>query len=460
MVELSVGSPSAALRILTGAARDAAAVDPPFARRALAAATEAAWLGSDGEAGVELRSLAMGLDPPVDEADRFFADLVDAFLAFGAGDLRRAFSALNAAVATAVQDGRPELLMMVTYHVFYIGDDHAARRLPAARVAAARSAGAALELLFALPPLVQAEIFGGRWSAAAAAAGEAVRLARETGQPELSALPLAWLTHLAALRGDEHGFWASIAETEELAAAHQLGVYRHPVHEILLWSRAAQKAQTARPESAFALLQQQTHPVVIVWAAVDRVEAAISAGKRDTAQRWLAEFETFAAHAGQAWADARVAHCHGLLAIGPPAVTWFERALALHRAADRPFERARTALAYGGVLRRTRKRMAARQPLGSALDIFEGLGAAPWVERARQELRACGQTARKRDPSTLLQLTPQELQVARFVADGLPTREVAAQLFLSPRTVEFHLRNVFTKLGISSRSELAGRHVH
>jgi DNA-binding NarL/FixJ family response regulator len=104
--------------------------------------------------------------------------------------------------------------------------------------------------------------------------------------------------------------------------------------------------------------------------------------------------------------------------------------------------------------------MAARQPLGSALDIFEGLGAAPWVERARQELRACGQTARKRDPSTLLQLTPQELQVARFVADGLPTREVAAQLFLSPRTVEFHLRNVFTKLGISSRSELAGRHVH
>jgi DNA-binding CsgD family transcriptional regulator len=141
-------------------------------------------------------------------------------------------------------------------------------------------------------------------------------------------------------------------------------------------------------------------------------------------------------------------------------VTWFERALALHRAADRPFERARTALAYGGVLRRTRKRMAARQPLGSALDIFEGLGAAPWVERARQELRACGQTARKRDPSTLLQLTPQELQVARFVADGLPTREVAAQLFLSPRTVEFHLRNVFTKLGISSRSELAGRHVH
>ena len=350
--------------------------------------------------------------------------------------------------------------MMVSYHVFYIGDDDAARRLPAARVAAARSAGAALELLFALPPLVQAEIFGGRFAAATAAAGEAVRLARETGQPELSALPLAWLTHLAAVRGDEDGFWASVTEAEEVASTHQLGVYRHPVHEILLWARAVQKAQTARPGSALALLEQQTHPVVIMWAAVDRVEAAIAAGKRDTALRWLAEFEAFAAHAGQAWADARVAHCHGLLAVGPPAAARFEQALALHMAADRPFERARTELAYGGVLRRMRKRMAARGPLGTALDIFEGLRAEPWAERARLELRACGQSARNRDPSTLLQLTAQELQVARFVADGLPTREVAAQLFLSPRTVEFHLRNVFTKLGISSRSQLATLDLH
>ena len=93
--------------------------------------------------------------------------------------------------------------------------------------------------------------------------------------------------------------------------------------------------------------------------------------------------------------------------------------------------------------------------LEAALDIFEHLGAAPWAERARLELRASGQATRRRDPSTLWQLTPQELQVARFVAQGLPTREVAAQLFLSPRTVEFHLRNVFAKLGISSRTQLA-----
>jgi DNA-binding CsgD family transcriptional regulator len=460
MVELSVGLSAAAQRILAEAARDAATGDPAFARRVLAAAAEAAWLASDVEAGAELRSIARGLDPAAGEADLFFADVVDGFLALGVGELRRGFSALSAAIARAVRTGRSDLLSMVTYHVFYVGDDDAARRLSSARVAAARSAGAPLELLFALPPLAQAEIFGGRWAAAAATAGEAVRLARETGQPELSALPLAWLTHVAVLRGDEPGFWALLAESEDLASTRQLGVHRHPMQEILLWSRAVQKAQTARPGSALVLLEQQTHPVVITWAAMDRVEAAIAAGKRGTAQRWLAEFETFADHAGQAWANAWVAHCHGLLAGGPTAVAYFEQALALHREARRPFEHARTELAYGIALRRMRKRMAARGPLGTALDIFDSLGATAWAERARQELRACGQTARKRDPSTLLRLTPQELQVARFVAEGRPTREVAAQLFLSPRTVEFHLRNVFTKLGISSRTELAGLDLH
>jgi len=460
MVELSIGSAPAARQILVEAARDAAAVDPAFARRVLAAGAEAAWLAADVDAGTKLRSVASVLGQPVDEADRFFDDVVDGFLAFGVGGLRRGIAALSRAIATAVRVGRPELLAMVTYHALYIGDDDAARQLSAARAAAARGAGAALELLFALPPLAQAELVGGRWPAAAACAGEAARLARETGQPALSALPLAWLTHLAALRGDEQGFWAALAETEDVAAAHQLGVYSHPVHEILLWSRAVQKAQTARPGSALALLERQTHPVVTRWAAVDRVEAALAAGRRDTALRWLAEFEAFAEQAGQAWAQARVAHCHGLLAAGPAAVAGFERALALHVDGRRPFECARTELAYGTCLRRMRKRMAARAPLGTALDIFDSLGATPWAERARRELRACGQTARKRDPSTLLRLTPQELQVARFVAAGRPTREVAAQLFLSPRTVEFHLRNVFAKLGISSRGELAGLDLH
>jgi DNA-binding CsgD family transcriptional regulator len=169
--------------------------------------------------------------------------------------------------------------------------------------------------------------------------------------------------------------------------------------------------------------------------------------------------EAFATHTTAPWALARVAHAHGLLSEGHVAEERFQEALDHHRRARRPFERARTELAYGELLRRARRRVDARAHLEAALDTFENLGAVPWAERARLELRASGQAARRRDPSTLLQLTPQELQVARFVATGLPTREVAAQLFLSPRTVEFHLRNVFAKLGISSRSQLAQFHL-
>jgi DNA-binding CsgD family transcriptional regulator len=170
---------------------------------------------------------------------------------------------------------------------------------------------------------------------------------------------------------------------------------------------------------------------------------------------WLDRLDAFATHTGVTSEQARVAHCRALLAEGETARSLFEEALTLHAQSRRPFERARTELAYGELLRRGRRRVEARAHLQAALDRFEQLNARPWAERARLELRAAGRTARKRDPSTLLQLTPQEAQVARFVARGLHTREVAAQLFLSTRTVDFHLRNVFTKLGISSRTELA-----
>ena len=131
------------------------------------------------------------------------------------------------------------------------------------------------------------------------------------------------------------------------------------------------------------------------------------------------------------------------------------RPLEPDRGQDRPFERARTHLAYGEFLRRSRRRVDAREQLRSALHTFDDLGAAPWAQRAEQELRASGETARKRDASTGVALTAQETQVATFVAEGLSNREVAAKLFLSPRTIDFHLRNVFAKTGITSRGELA-----
>ena len=126
-----------------------------------------------------------------------------------------------------------------------------------------------------------------------------------------------------------------------------------------------------------------------------------------------------------------------------------------HARSPRIFDQARTELAFGEYLRRTRRRVAAREHLRAALQTFEDLRATPWVERAGQELRASGESARRRDETAPVELTPTELQVARLVQQGMSNREVAAQLFVSPRTVDFHLRNVFTKAGVSSRTELA-----
>jgi DNA-binding NarL/FixJ family response regulator len=143
-----------------------------------------------------------------------------------------------------------------------------------------------------------------------------------------------------------------------------------------------------------------------------------------------------------------------LLAPSDEAPAHFEKAMRLHAEAESQYDRARTELVYGELLRREKQRAEARGHLRNALATFEQFNAAFWAERASSELRATGETARKRDASTLAHLTPQELQIATLVGEGGSNKEIAAQLFLSPRTVEYHLRKVFQKLGISSRAEL------
>ena len=134
----------------------------------------------------------------------------------------------------------------------------------------------------------------------------------------------------------------------------------------------------------------------------------------------------------------------------------FEDALEQHALTPDLFEAARTRLLYGERLRRAGNRSAARPHLRTAIEEFEHLGARLWAERARDELAATGETARRRDPTTLDELTPRELQISLLLAAGKTTREAAAAVFLSPKTVEYHLRHVYQKLGIHSREELAG----
>ena len=183
----------------------------------------------------------------------------------------------------------------------------------------------------------------------------------------------------------------------------------------------------------------------------DLVEAYVRLGRREQAEETLATFERSAHHSGSRWATAAAARCRGLLAPDDAFDEPFREALE-HR--EMPFETARTQLVLGERLRRAGRRVEARAALREALATFARLGAQPWAHRTRTELRASGERVRRGSPSATEQLTPQELQVALEVASGSTNREAAAALFLSPKTIEFHLRNVYRKLGIRSRTEL------
>jgi DNA-binding CsgD family transcriptional regulator len=189
-------------------------------------------------------------------------------------------------------------------------------------------------------------------------------------------------------------------------------------------------------------------------AAFDRVEAAAHAGHPEAVREWADDLDRFAGDTGADWAAAGAAYGRALIADGPEAEALFQRALQLHERDPRPFDRARTQLAFGESLRRSGRRVDARRPLRLSLETFDELGAGPWGERARRELRASGESARRRDPSTVIELTPQEHQVVRLVKEGMSNRDVAGRLFLSPRTVEYHLSHVYQKLGVRSRGEL------
>ncbi len=195
-------------------------------------------------------------------------------------------------------------------------------------------------------------------------------------------------------------------------------------------------------------------PGVIQWAP-DLIETYVRVGRSPEAELELAQFESLARKTQRTWALAAAARCRGLLAAEDGFEVEFSRALELHARTPTPFERARTELCLGERLRRAKRRAEAREPLRAALTTFERLGAALWTERARTELAATGETARRRDPYAAERLTPQELQVALVVARGATNKEAGAALFLSPKTIETHLGRVYRKLNVRSRTELA-----
>ena len=452
-IELAAGTSTTAINMLVTGAGRLSRVDPRRSLELLALAAEGASLSLDADASRTIADLASSLDVGDDEHDRFFIGLLVGFARHLAGDRRSGIAAIRDALAIAEDEFDDVDLMLAAGRAgFYVGDDAAALRFHTRIVNRARSIGSIGCLAIAGTRLALAETLTGRWAEANATAEETLRLAEDTGQRELEAHALVWLALIAAWQGDEDRSRTSLDRARSITAPRPMTL----IEDASRWVLGTIELGVGRGAAALAQLEPISHPVLALLASLDRVEAAVAADRPELAQKWLEELEVFAQAAEVAWARARVAHCKAALVADPAQrETLYADALREHEASSRPFERARTELAYGEFLRRHRRRVDAREHLRPALETFLALGARQWAERARAELRASGENARSRRADPEARLTAQEFQVARFVAKGLSNREVGAQLFLSPRTIDFHLRNVFAKLEIASRNELA-----
>jgi DNA-binding CsgD family transcriptional regulator len=299
---------------------------------------------------------------------------------------------------------------------------------------------------------------GDRWSSAESEYHESIGLARESGQSTDVALALAGLAWLEARMGREDGCRAHAAEALALGDEHGIVIARVwallALGELELGGGRADQAlehlgQVRRELSTTGLQDMDLHP------GVDLVEALVRVGQREEARVLAVDYHRLSAVKGQPWALARAERALGMTAAPGEADTHFAAAARLHAETPDVFETARTALLHGASLRRRRRRREARIHLREALAAFEQLGAAQRAEQAVQELAATGETVQRRGAGVLTTLTPQERQIAELLAQGRTTRQAAAALFLSPKTVEYHLRHVYDKLGVNSRDALA-----
>jgi DNA-binding CsgD family transcriptional regulator/tetratricopeptide (TPR) repeat protein len=338
------------------------------------------------------------------------------------------------------------------------GHDDEALAVTEEVVAEARAQGVLATLPQLLNALAEAELFHGRPAQAQAHAEEALALARDIRQVQWATPLHSLLAYLAAQRGDE----AACRQALHAAAAQARGGVAASVGAPWQqWAEGLLDLGQGRAEEALktldALVRGPDRGHALALRAVpDAVEAAVRLREGESLVEPVERFAAWAERSGRAWPQALLLRCRALLAPDDTAEHLFVKALALHEGGSRPWEEARTALLYGEWLRRARRKAEARTPLRTAQRIFDSLGATPWADRAQAELDASGAAvAEPRATGPLAGLTPQESQIVRLAAQGLSNRDIAAQLFLSARTVGYHLYKAYPKLGVASRSELA-----
>jgi DNA-binding CsgD family transcriptional regulator len=226
---------------------------------------------------------------------------------------------------------------------------------------------------------------------------------------------------------------------------------------VIEWGSALLACAGGRYEQALHFGRRASEPGdggVSSWALVEVIEASSRLGDIEGAIAGLRRLSESTSAAGTNWALGVEARSRALVCDGQQAEDCYVDAIALLRQTRMRPELARAHLLYGEWLRRAMRRTDAREHLRTAHDMFDSMGARGFADRARRELLATGETARRRTVETVTDLTPQELQIANLAADFRQNKEIASELFLSPRTVEWHLRKVFAKLAVSSRREL------
>ncbi|MEV5966719.1 AAA family ATPase [Kribbella sp. NPDC051952] len=453
-IAVKCGSPAQARDILVAAAAECE--DPAVATVLLADAVGACFRLCDTAAGLEVAHDIDRLLPSVERpGPRIIGMLASGVAKILAG--QGGTSQIRTAIALAPtdeldRDRRRQVWMVLA--VLFLRQSGAGRAMLQQVMLERReevALGALPGLLFVL---ARDDATTDRWADAATSYDEGIRLSRETGQTSELVMNLAGQAWLAAHQGR--------VECQTLAAEALRICTERQIHLGTVWSLfALGDFELGRGDPAGALPQYEALVDVLLAnglkdadlsPAPELVEVYLRLGRSDDADETAREYAVLAEAKGQPWSLARAARARALV---DESETDFERALLWHAETLDVFELARTRLAYGGWLRRKRRRVDARLQLREAVAAFDALGAADWADQAAAELKATGETARRRVPSTVDELTPQERQIAVLLADGQSIREAAARLFLSPKTVEYHLRKVYAKLGIHSRAELA-----
>ncbi|QYN40851.1 AAA family ATPase [Pseudonocardia sp. DSM 110487] len=440
-------------RLLLEAVGPAARAAPDLAGEMLLWAVEAGWSARDRGMVEQVSDAAGELGLPGADHIRAHATLAAAQLPDDPDAPLPTAAAALAGMSECEGVGDPRATSSLAAWYLVAGDDTMALALAATAEREARSTGALGALPRVLAALATSRWHLGHWRDAAAAATDGLCIARDVGQHQVVDQLAGVLAHIAAARGDEMRFAAALGELHgRRPTARSVGITGSARGLLDLglgrFDAAADRLGDAATSRGW-------------WRGLsDQVEAAARAGRTADARRAADRYARWAEHTGQAWTRAIARRCQALVASEDAAAELFAEATALHRMdGTHPFERARTDLLHGEWLRRARRRSEARGPLRAAADAFAELGATPWAERARAELRATGETRSTSTmtgpaPDQLAELTPQELQVVRLAAAGLSNRDIGAQLFLSPRTVGYHLYKAFPKLGVASRAQL------